>query len=109
MTAEDSDDDMEDVEEGIPMQGEDGQHYVVLEVRLPGSDTILWRSDQRRIEHKINNTHCMIWKLFHIQVIQLPEQSGDQGVVQIGPGPSGLQPPTTRFLSDIALKNVLVQ
>ena len=33
MTAEDSDDDMEDVEEGIPMQGEDGQHYVVLEVR----------------------------------------------------------------------------
>lgn len=41
MTAEDSDDDMEDVEEGIPMQGEDGQHYVVLEVRLPGSDTIL--------------------------------------------------------------------
>ena len=38
MTAEDSDDDMEDVEDGIPMQGEDGQ------------------------------------------VIQLPEQSGDQGV-----------------------------
>ena len=34
MTAEDSDDDMEDVEEGIPMQGEDGQHYVVLEVRF---------------------------------------------------------------------------
>ena len=34
------------------------------------------------------------------QVIQLPEQSGEQGVVQIGPGPSGLQPPTTRFLSD---------
>ena len=33
MTAEDSDDDMEDMaEEGIPMQGEDGQHYVVLEV-----------------------------------------------------------------------------
>ena len=42
MTAEDSDDDMEDVEEGIPMQGEDGQHYVVLEVRSC-SATILER------------------------------------------------------------------
>ena len=42
-------------------------------------------------EKKINIV-CMF------QVIQLPEQSGEQGVVQIGPGPSGLQPPTTRFL-----------
>ena len=42
MTAEDSDDDMEDVEEGIPMQGEDGQHYVVLEVRSP--DTLSRKS-----------------------------------------------------------------
>ena len=40
MTAEDSDDDMEDVEEGIPMQGEDGQHYVVLEVRSGKGDVI---------------------------------------------------------------------
>ena len=30
MTAEDSDDDMEDVEEGIPMQGEDGQHFFCI-------------------------------------------------------------------------------
>ena len=92
MTAEDSDDDMEDVEEGIPMQGEDGQHYVVLEVRS-GLATKLRQTLPASHEEKIN---CMF------QVIQLPEQSGEQGVVQIGPGPSGLQPPTTRFLSDCA-------
>ena len=40
MTAEDSDDDMEDVGDGIPMQGEDGQHYVVLEVRSGKGDVI---------------------------------------------------------------------
>ena len=32
--------DIEDVEEDIPIQGEDGRHYVVLEVR-PGFDSIL--------------------------------------------------------------------
>ena len=40
VTAENSDDDMEDVGDGIPMQGEDGQHYVVLEVRSGKGDVI---------------------------------------------------------------------
>jgi len=36
LTGEDSEDEMEDIEDGIPIQGEDGQHYVVLEViQLP--------------------------------------------------------------------------
>ena len=41
-------------------------------------------------------------QLLHLQVIQLPVQSGDQGVVQIGP--SGLQPPATRFIIDAPVK-----
>jgi len=32
LTGEDSEDDMDDIEDGIPMQSEDGQRYVVLEV-----------------------------------------------------------------------------
>ena len=34
--------DIKDVEEGIPIQGEDGRQYVVLEV-LSGSDSLLER------------------------------------------------------------------
>ena len=64
MTAEDSDDDMEDVEEGIPMQGEDGQHYVVLEVREPGSASFLGWTDLWDIENLLDIAWFEICFLF---------------------------------------------
>ena len=60
MTAEDSDDDMEDVEEGIPMQGEDGQHYVVLEVRS-GLASKLERWCLLRTKRKSTLFACFRW------------------------------------------------
>ena len=63
MTAKDSDDDMENVEEGILMQGEDGQHYLVLEViqlangqTLDGSQqSMMQRGKKRKMRQ---NTKC---------------------------------------------------
>ena len=116
MTAEDSDDDMEDMaEEGIPMQGEDGQHYVVLEVWKGYLIVLNYNFQVRCLEGLYSSSwpQAFLCKQIswiyssvyitendnHVQVIQLPEQSGEQGVVQIGPGPSGLQPPATRCAS----------
>ena len=89
---------MVDVKEGIPLMQEDGQHYVVLEVCeiWLGFNTNT-NTNKRCCVHDLSQLpkpKCMIWKLSHVQVIQLPEQS----VIQVGP--SGLQTPTTRFLTD---------
>ena len=50
MTGEDSEDEMDDIEDGIPMQGEDGQHYVVLEV-IQLADQVLNMLSHVRASH----------------------------------------------------------
>ena len=64
--------DMGEVGEGNSIPGEDDQHYVVIEVRIRSGFASKLESGG----------------IPHLQMIQLPEESGEEGVFQIAPVPT---------------------
>ena len=64
--------DMEEVKKGNSIPGEDDQHYVVVEVRIKSG-----------FASKLES--CGIP---HLQMMELPEESGEEDVLQIAPVPT---------------------
>ena len=81
--------DMEEVEEGNSIPREDDQHYVVVEVRIRSG-----------FASKLES--CGIP---HLQMIQLPEESGEEGVFQIAPVPTT----NNRFRPCFSLASAVVE